>query len=125
MCGMHWAMVPKDMQDEVYRTVKLRAKTIDASWAPWWRAAERAVVYVAKIDHPDHDWEPYLKMQMAVADRLERKALKPEPGTCLKCGCTDNDCSGCVERTGQSCYWADPEKTLCSACAPEAQQRRS
>jgi hypothetical protein len=33
------------------------------------------------------------------------------PGTCSKCGCTDdNACEG-------GCSWVDPEHTLCSACA--------
>jgi hypothetical protein len=36
-------------------------------------------------------------------------------GVCRVCGCTDDDCSGCVERTGEPCSWVEPE--LCSACA--------
>lgn len=36
--------------------------------------------------------------------------------TCRMCGCTDNDCSGCVARTGEACSWV--ENDLCSACAP-------
>ncbi|MEW6485767.1 MAG: hypothetical protein AB1423_14335 [Pseudomonadota bacterium] len=35
--------------------------------------------------------------------------------TCRVCGCTDNDCSQCIEKTGQPCYWV--EEDLCSACA--------
>lgn len=34
---------------------------------------------------------------------------------CRVCGCTDDDCSGCIERTGTPCYWV--EEDLCSACA--------
>lgn len=34
--------------------------------------------------------------------------------TCEKCGCTDEDCSGCVERTGERCCWI--KEGLCSAC---------
>ena len=33
---------------------------------------------------------------------------------CRVCGCTAVDCSGCYERTGQPCFWVDPD--LCSAC---------
>lgn len=33
---------------------------------------------------------------------------------CRVCACFDEDCSGCVERTGEPCSWVDP--TLCSAC---------
>jgi hypothetical protein len=36
--------------------------------------------------------------------------------SCRVCGCTEEDCSGCVERTGQPCWWAEPD--LCSACVP-------
>lgn len=35
--------------------------------------------------------------------------------TCRVCGCTDDDCSQCVERTGEACTWVEPD--LCSACA--------
>jgi hypothetical protein len=34
--------------------------------------------------------------------------------TCRVCGCTDYDCSQCVEKTGQPCYWV--EEDLCSVC---------
>lgn len=33
---------------------------------------------------------------------------------CRECGCTQRDCSGCVERTGVPCEWV--ELDLCSAC---------
>ena len=39
-------------------------------------------------------------------------------GTCRICGCTDLDCSQCIERTGSPCFWANGSRTLCSACAP-------
>jgi hypothetical protein len=35
---------------------------------------------------------------------------------CRVCGCTSEDCSGCIERTGAPCSWADDTKTLCTAC---------
>ena len=34
---------------------------------------------------------------------------------CFVCGCTDNDCTQCIERTGSTCYWVTED--LCSACA--------
>lgn len=37
-------------------------------------------------------------------------------GTCKICGCTDNDCSQCIEKTGFPCYWVDDTHELCSAC---------
>lgn len=33
---------------------------------------------------------------------------------CRRCGCTENDCTECVARTGVPCHWV--EKDLCSAC---------
>lgn len=38
-------------------------------------------------------------------------------GTCRVCGCTDDDCRQCIEKTGEPCYWVDPStRDLCSAC---------
>ena len=34
---------------------------------------------------------------------------------CRVCGCTDDNCAQCVEKTGEPCYWI--ELDLCSACA--------
>jgi hypothetical protein len=36
------------------------------------------------------------------------------PRACRVCGCTDTDCRGCIERTGEPCYWVG--RDLCSAC---------
>ncbi len=33
---------------------------------------------------------------------------------CKKCGCTENDCSKCIEAQGKPCYWVT--KDLCSRC---------
>lgn len=41
-----------------------------------------------------------------------------QTGRCRECGCTDDDCSQCVEKTGEPCYWV--ESDLCSACQDEA-----
>lgn len=35
---------------------------------------------------------------------------------CRICGCTDSDCSTCIKKTGNPCYWVDDD--LCSACSP-------
>jgi len=42
--------------------------------------------------------------------------MKNKPQTCRVCGCTENDCSQCIEKTGQPCHWV--AKDLCSACVP-------
>lgn len=36
--------------------------------------------------------------------------------TCRVCGCTDDNCKQCIEKTGSPCYWVEPD--LCSACEP-------
>ena len=36
---------------------------------------------------------------------------------CRVCGCTDEDCSKCIERKGVPCVWVDED--LCSACASD------
>lgn len=38
-------------------------------------------------------------------------------GTCRVCGCTEEDCSQCVEETGESCDWATEDQDLCTRCA--------
>lgn len=38
-----------------------------------------------------------------------------DSSTCRQCGCTDDDCTECVERTGEACHWVEVD--LCSACA--------
>jgi hypothetical protein len=37
-------------------------------------------------------------------------------GTCRVCGCTDDNCRQCIEKTGGPCHWVEDD--LCSACAP-------
>lgn len=42
---------------------------------------------------------------------------------CKKCGCTQFDCSNCVEKTGDACHWVAED--LCSACVPGKKGKRS
>lgn len=74
MCRACWSQVPPDIQSEVYRTVKLRAKGFDATWAPWWRAQARAIAHVAHLACPNEARrDAYLKREMAFADMLETR----------------------------------------------------
>jgi hypothetical protein len=45
---------------------------------------------------------------------LNIKLHSPSIRRCRVCGCTDDNCRQCIEKTGQPCYWV--EKDLCSAC---------
>lgn len=49
--------------------------------------------------------------------RAQRPGHWPDLRRCRVCGCSDNDYSGCVQQTGQPCWWAETD--LCSACQTE------
>ena len=42
--------------------------------------------------------------------------------TCRVCGCTDDNCQGCILKTGHPCWWIAWD--LCSACDPEPTKAR-
>ena len=60
-------MVPYDLQQEVYRTVKLRGKFVDKTWAAWWRAQAAATVFVLRQTHPEYETR---------IDKIEKNAKK-------------------------------------------------
>lgn len=35
---------------------------------------------------------------------------------CRICGCTELDCSRCVDLTGMPCSWANKARTICTNC---------
>jgi hypothetical protein len=41
---------------------------------------------------------------------------------CRICGCTDDDCRQCIEKTGHPCAWIEAD--LCSACDPNPTHAR-
>ena len=54
---------------------------------------------------------------MEMNEKQELLNTDPDKRRCKVCGCTDDNCSGCVERTGMPCFWV--EEDLCSACVEE------
>lgn len=40
---------------------------------------------------------------------------------CNRCGCTQDDCTQCVLRTGEPCFWIRLSPPLCSACTTPAE----
>lgn len=73
MCKPCWALVSPATQREVYRTVKLRAASCDASWAPWWRAAHTAMYEVAIAQgHDKEKGDAWLAREMKIADEMEK-----------------------------------------------------
>jgi len=53
-------------------------------------------------------------MSKPTARTLRCKAIR----ACRVCGCTDDDCHGCIARTGHPCWWVAAD--LCSACEGKA-----
>ncbi len=49
--------------------------------------------------------------------RIAPQAWAPTLRVCRHCGCHDDDCSACIERTGLPCHWVEAD--LCSACQPQ------
>jgi ParB/RepB/Spo0J family partition protein len=47
----------------------------------------------------------------------KRHGKKDDIRRCRVCGCTDDDCSQCIEKTGEPCHWVEDD--LCSACVDE------
>ncbi len=47
------------------------------------------------------------------------KRKRAKRGVCSVCGCTEDDCRQCIEKTGKACHWVNDEHTLCSACQPD------
>ena len=50
--------------------------------------------------------------------RAQTSAQSETVRSCRVCGCTEEDCRQCIERTGEPCSWV--EQDLCSACAADA-----
>lgn len=74
MCRECWAKVPKDLQAEVNRTVKLRGPRADATWAPWWRAQAKAIAHVAMLVEPNEEKrDAYLFREFEFANMLEAR----------------------------------------------------
>lgn len=62
-----------------------------------------------------------LPIRESQVERMFADGEVPQPGVCTRCGCTDHDCSTCIERTGEPCRWVNAEHTLCSACAEKGE----
>lgn len=53
------------------------------------------------------------------APAKSKKPAASKAGKCRVCGCTEADCSECIEETGHPCAWADDTKTICTRCVDE------
>lgn len=66
----------------------------------------------------------YYEAGQVWTEQSEREAIVERAGagagavqTCRVCGCTDEDCSRCIARTGMACDWVEDD--LCSACSED------
>ncbi len=65
------------MAREVVETCRSRGKSVDATWAPWWRAAHKAIHHVAMLQEPNKErGDRYLRKELDFADMLELKGRK-------------------------------------------------
>lgn len=80
---------------------------------------------VSELDSEISGWKEAARQAESPELPIETPAAATETGepgsvrTCRECGCTDMDCTQCVEKTGAPCHWV--EKDLCSACVPQQQ----
>jgi ParB/RepB/Spo0J family partition protein len=91
-------------------------------------ATERAEL----LGHYDVDWaacqaearEQLVREMNPEAEGGTEPANPPAPpavipvGKCRVCGCVEENCQKCVERTGSSCSWTSEKEDLCTACLP-------
>jgi protein gp37 len=92
------------------------------SWGEW---CEATLEFSGNLNYPYQrmDGIPFVRVGKARTGRLLKGVTYSEyPDrwpvntlrTCRVCGCTDDDCRQCIEKTGRPCHWV--EYDLCSAC---------
>ncbi len=79
---------------------------------PW---SEEAIKKLATVGNPDA-YEFGRVEQYGKSIRVIYRLLNKVQRRCRVCGCTEDDCSQCIEKTGEPCHWVDAD--LCSACVP-------
>jgi len=107
--------------------VQLLAEELDS-----WRASCAALAAAVDTAHAERDQalaaaaglaELVEAVRTAVADCTTGRDHDGDGMTCVVCGCTEQDCTGCADRTGQACWWVASD--LCSACAPLLESARA
>lgn len=74
MCLRHWDMVPADLQNEVYETVKKRGTHVDASWSPWWSAQAKAIhAAMVREGREKEQCDKWLKKELEFVTTLEKR----------------------------------------------------
>lgn len=69
------------------------------------------------IDKPDNEGQQIEEIG-EILNELESQIFEEgSVRTCRVCGCTDTDCSQCIEKDGHPCWWIEDD--LCSSCESE------
>jgi hypothetical protein len=68
-----------------------------------------------------HEKSPWYRALLHTCYHTRPRRKKGER-QCLRCGCTDSNCRGCIQRTGKACHWINEH--TCSACATKEELRQ-
>lgn len=102
------------------RAVPHATLSMEAKMAQSQAAAKTEVVTEEKKEAPSKSKKK--NPQPAQEEKKEQPAEEVVTETperkCRECGCTQNDCRQCIEKTGSPCHWV--ENDLCSACQQES-----
>ena len=105
---------------DVYCSQTLQRRIINQAYINWFH---RCGIWTWSIENyraPSFDVGIYLRCREEIdeANELQKKInSKDFIRECRVCGCTDNDCSQCIDAQGYPCYWMEPD--LCSRCKEE------
>lgn len=83
-------------------------------WKGWSEAGGRL------LDYAELDWRQLwdqAERELTTGKPADVAADLPAERTCRECGCTEDNCDECLEKTGVPCHWVEDD--LCSACADE------
>ncbi len=90
--------------------------TFKAPKQHFFRYLEKVVQLPDTPNIPKRDRGKLLLIHSGCRQLVTHPNADMEIQTCAVCGCTDLDCSQCIEAQGHPCHWATPN--LCSRCAP-------
>lgn len=88
-------------------------------WVPDTTKKEKSIVKLRTVGTgnqfpKDVKVENYVGTYLMASDSLVFHVFVIPERTCVGCGCTENDCRQCIQKTGEPCYWVSDD--LCSAC---------
>jgi hypothetical protein len=99
LCELRRKLAETEKENEI---LKHRLTAVDREYAAVIEAASRAADASAELRAALERWYDF----------------DPSVATCRVCGCTDEDCERCIEKTGGvPCHWVEDD--LCSVCAAE------